>query len=80
MPRSHRGARTRLRDHFLANLGRVMDLSELRVVAGDGSAWTRRLRELRDIDGFTLLSQGNCPTLKLGEYLLEDPTPRPRVM
>ena len=79
MPRPPRGARARLRDHFLANLGRAIGQDELRAVAGGSSAWSRRLRELRDIDGFRLLSHRNHPSLKLGEYLLEDPLPRPRV-
>ena len=78
MPRSYRGARARLRDHFLANLGRVMGHDELRSVAGGGSAWTRRLRELRDIDGLTLLTHGSYPGLNIGEYVLTDPTLRPR--
>ena len=78
MPRSHRGARARLRDHCLANLGRVMGHDELRAVAGGGSAWTRRLRELRNIDGLTLLTRGSYPDLNLGEYMLMDSTPRPR--
>ena len=78
MPQSHRGARSRLRDHFLSNLGRVMGHEELCAVAGSGSAWTRRLRELRDIDGLTLLTHGSHAGLKIGEYVLTDPTPRPR--
>jgi len=28
------GARTKLRDHFLSNIGKVMDSDELREVAG----------------------------------------------
>ena len=78
MPESHRGARARLRDHFLANLGRVMGHEELCAVAGGGSAWTRRLRELRDIDGLTLLTHGSYPGVNIGEYVLTDPTRRPR--
>ena len=41
------GARGKLRAHFLANIGRVMDSDELRAVADNQSEWARRDRELR---------------------------------
>jgi len=41
------GARGKLRSHFLANIGRIMDSEELRAVAGNQSEWARRVRELR---------------------------------
>ena len=40
------GARAKLRAHFLANIGRVMDSQELREVADNQSEWARRVREL----------------------------------
>ena len=41
------GARGKLRAHFLANIGRVMDSEELRAVGDNQSEWARRVRELR---------------------------------
>lgn len=36
------GARGKLRAHFLANIGCVMDSDELRAVADNQSEWARR--------------------------------------
>lgn len=71
------GARAKLRVHFLANLGRVMDSDELRMVAGNQSEWARRVRELRTEEGFEILTHNDRSDLKPGQYLLESPKPRP---
>ena len=46
------GTRGRLLAHFLANIGRVMDSDELRIVADNQSEWARRVRELRSEFGY----------------------------
>ena len=71
------GARAKLRAHFLANMGRVMDAHELRAAAGDTSEWARRVRELRTEEGFQILTHHDRAGLKPGEYLLENPKPQP---
>ncbi len=71
------GARAKLRAHFLANLGRVMDSSELRIVAGGISEWARRIRELRTEEGYQILTHNDRSDLKPGEYLLETSKPQP---
>jgi len=71
------GARDKLRSHFLANVGRVMEVEELRRVAGDITEWARRVRELRNEEGFQILTHNDRSELKQGQYLLEDPKPRP---
>ncbi len=71
------GARNRLRAHFLINLGRVMDSSELRQVSGDISEWARRVRELRTEEGYQILTHHDRSALKPGEYLLESAKPQP---
>lgn len=70
-------ARKKLREHFLANLGRVMDSEELRDAAGGISEWARRVRELRNEEGFRILTHHDLNTLRPGEYLLNDPNPAP---
>lgn len=70
-------ARKKLRAHFLANIGRVMDSAELREVAGGISEWARRIRELRNEEGFLILTHNDRADLKPGEYLLKDPKPQP---
>jgi len=75
--RKRRGARTKLREHFLANIGRIMDSDELREVAGDITEWARRVRELRNEEGYKILSNNDRSILKPGQYLLENPVPEP---
>jgi hypothetical protein len=71
------GARDKLREHFLRNLGRVMETKELQEVAGGISEWARRVRELRNEEGFMILSHNDRSELKPGEYLLESAKPQP---
>lgn len=75
--RTGSGARSKLRQHFLANVGRVMDSAELRQVAGDITEWARRVRELRNEEGFLILTHNDRSSLKPGEYLLETAKPQP---
>jgi len=74
---SGKGARAKLRAHFLANIGRVMDSNELREVSGNTSEWARRVRELRTEEGYAILTHNDRSDLKPGEYLLLDPNPLP---
>jgi len=76
MAKGQKGSRAKLRDHFLANLGRIMNSNELREVAGT-SEWARRVRELRDEEGYQILTHHDRSNLKIGEYLLETDTPQP---
>ncbi len=71
------GARTKLREHFLSNIGRIMDSDELREVAGGITEWARRVRELRTEEGFQIKTHNDRSDLKLGQYILENPKPRP---
>ena len=71
------GARSNLRAHFLANIGRVMETDELRKVAGGITEWARRIRELRSEEGYQILTHNDRDDLKSGQYLLLDPTPQP---
>lgn len=70
------GARARLRAYILANIGKTMSSDELRDVAGI-SEWARRIRELRNEEGYNILTHNDRSALKPGEYLLEDPKPQP---
>ncbi len=71
------GARGKLRAHFLANLGRVMDSEELRAVGDNQSEWARRVRELRTEEGYLILTHNDRSELKPSQYLLENPKPQP---
>ncbi|HQT87630.1 MAG TPA: HNH endonuclease [Acidiphilium sp.] len=67
------GAKKRLLAHFLANIGRVMDGDELRPVANNRSEWARRVRELRDEQGYQILSHTDRADLKPGQYVMISP-------
>jgi hypothetical protein len=70
------GARAKLRKHFLNHIGKVMTSDELREIAGK-SEWARRIRELRNEEGYQILTHNDRNELKPGEYLLENPKPQP---
>jgi len=72
-----KGSRAKLRDHFLANIGRVMESDELQRASGNVSDWARRVRELRTEEGYQILTHNDRSDLKPGQYLLEDANPAP---
>ena len=74
--RGRNGARDKLRNFFLENTGVVLDSDTLRSVAGI-SEWARRVRELRNEEGYQILTHNDRSDLKPGQYLLENPKPQP---
>jgi hypothetical protein len=70
------GARDKLRKYFLEHVGEVLDSDVLRKVAGI-SEWARRVRELRNEEGYRILTHHDRSDLKPGQYILEDPIPEP---
>ncbi len=71
------GARKKLREHFLSNIGRKMNSDELREVAGGITEWGRRVRELRTEEGYQIKTHNDRSDLKPGEYVLESAKPQP---
>ena len=72
-----KGARTRLREYFLANIGKKLTAGELREAAGNISEWARRIRELRTEEGYQILTHNDLSDLKPGEYILNSAKPTP---
>ncbi len=70
------GARAKLRAYFLSHIGEILDSDTLREVAGI-SEWARRIRELRNEEGFRILTHHDRDGLKPGQYLLENAKPQP---
>lgn len=54
-----------------------MDSDELRQVAGGITEWARRVRELRNEEGYRILTHNDRSDLKAGQYVLENPKPIP---
>ncbi|NLB82050.1 MAG: HNH endonuclease [Clostridiaceae bacterium] len=69
-------SRSKLRTYFLEHIGEVLDSDTLRDVAGV-SEWARRVRELRNEEGYQILTHNDRSDLKPGQYVLEDPKPQP---
>jgi HNH endonuclease len=72
-----KGARAKLREHFLNNIGKIMDSDELREIAGGITEWAKRVRELRSEEGYQIQTHNDRSDLKPGQYILEDPKPIP---
>jgi hypothetical protein len=71
------GARDKLREFLLANVGRVLEWEELREAAGGITEWGRRIRELRNEEGYQILTNNDRADLKPGQYMLLNSTPLP---
>ncbi len=77
MIKTKKSALDKLLAYFLANTGKKIGSDELRKAAGNISEWARRVRELRDEEGYQILTHNDRNDLKPGEYLLESPKPVP---
>ncbi len=71
-PSTKMGAKKLLLTYLTANVGIKVTSDQLREAAGNVSEWARRLRELRDEDGYPIRSHRDLGELKPGEYLLEN--------
>jgi hypothetical protein len=70
------GSKDRIREFLLANIGRVVTSIEIRDAAGpEVSEWARRVRELREDEGWPILTHNDNAGLKPGQYLLKDAPP-----
>ncbi len=76
MPRK-KGSKQLILEHLLANVGRIIEAKELQEVSGWAAEWGRRVRELRDEQGYQILSHKDRADLKPGQYLLETVKRRP---
>lgn len=77
MATQSKGARAKLRAFFLAHLGQVLDSATLREASGGISEWARRVRELRDEEGFDIQTHNDRSDLKPGQYILVSAKPKP---
>jgi len=65
-------------EYLLAHVGETVSKSDLREVAAPATEWARRLRELREDDGYRISSHIDRDDLRPGEYVLETPEPIPQ--
>lgn len=65
------GSKKKILDYFLANLGKVLESRDIQAASGGAVEWARRVRELRNEDGYQILSHKDRADLKPNQYLLE---------
>jgi hypothetical protein len=65
------GSKQLILEYFLKNLGKVLHSREIQKASGGAVEWARRVRELRNEDGYQILSHKDRNSLKPNQYLLE---------
>lgn len=76
-PKRSPSSKSRILAFLLANVGRVLTSDEISTASGGASEWARRVRELRDEEGYQILTNRDRADLKPGQYLLLTPERRP---
>lgn len=66
----NKGSKAKILDFLLRNIGVVVRSEALQEASGYASEWARRLRELRDEEGYPIISHKDRADLKPGEYIL----------
>jgi hypothetical protein len=69
------GSKEKVKRFFLANIGRVIGTQELYEASGRKSNYARRARELREEEGWPILTHNDTTDLKPGQYLLKKAPP-----
>lgn len=72
-----RGSKQLILEFFLANVGRILKSRDIQAASGGAVEWARRVRELRNEDGYQILSHKDRADLKPNQYLLETTKRKP---
>ncbi len=65
------GSKKLILEFFLQNIGKVLESRQIQTASGGASEWARRVRELRNEDGYQILSHKDKADLKPNQYLME---------
>lgn len=63
-------SKQKILDFMIANLGKVINSKQIQEASGWAAEWARRVRELRDEQGYQILSHKDRADLKPGQYIL----------
>jgi len=66
-----KGSKQLILDFFLDNLGTILESRDIQAACGGAVEWARRVRELRNEEGYQILSHKDRADLKPNQYLLE---------
>jgi hypothetical protein len=69
---ARKSGKEKIRQFLLDNIGRVIESHELQKAADGAVQYSRRLRELREQEGWPILSHLDTTDLKPGQYLLRE--------
>jgi 5-methylcytosine-specific restriction endonuclease McrA len=70
------GSKERIRQFFLANIGKVVTSNQIRDAIGTHvTEWARRVRELREDEHWQILTNNDRADLRPGQYLLKETPP-----
>jgi hypothetical protein len=69
--RKKSGSKELILNYFLSNIGKVLESKDIQHASGGAVEWARRVRELRNEEGYQILSHKDRIELKPGQYLLE---------
>jgi hypothetical protein len=61
------GSKEKIRQFLLSNIGRVIESADIQEAAGGAGQYGRRLRELRDEEGWPIISHNDDAKLKPGQ-------------
>ena len=76
MPKQ-KGSKALILEFLLSNIGTVVNSKQLQAASGGAAEWARRVRELRDEQGYDIHSNRDRAELKPGEYVLVSSKRRP---
>ena len=65
------GSKKLILEFFLENIGKVLESRQIQAASGGASEWARRVRELRNEDGYQILTHKDRVDLKPNQYLME---------
>jgi hypothetical protein len=65
------GSKQKILSYLLDNVGEVVEAKDIQIASGGAVEWARRVRELRNEEGYQILSHKDRSDLKPGQYLLE---------
>jgi hypothetical protein len=65
-----KGSKQKILDFLIENIGEVVNSKEIQEASGWAAEWARRVRELRDEQGYQILSHKDRADLKPGQYIM----------
>jgi 5-methylcytosine-specific restriction endonuclease McrA len=65
------GSKKLILEFFMKNIGTVLESKDIQKASGGAVEWARRVRELRNEDGYQILTHKDRSNLKPNQYLLE---------